>query len=69
MKMILTPLSGAIKSAVDTIVLSMHQEDFAPGNGTSDAGNSLYMKELHEFLQRVAVTYLAPFQNVALVSE
>uniref|UniRef100_A0A8D8PPN2 Conserved oligomeric Golgi complex subunit 5 n=1 Tax=Cacopsylla melanoneura TaxID=428564 RepID=A0A8D8PPN2_9HEMI len=65
MKMILTPLTGAIKSAVDTILISMHQEDFA----SSDSGNTLYMKELTTFLQRVTVTYLAPFNNLTLVSE
>lgn len=66
-RMILTPLCGAVKSAVDTILISMHQEDYAPP--TSDPASSLYMKELHEFLQRVAVSYLAPFHNLTLVSD
>lgn len=64
---ILNPLLTSIGDAVEAILLTMHDEDFAQNEGVSS--NSLYMKELHTFIGRAVSLYLSPFDNQALVAK
>lgn len=62
---VLTPLLASIGDAVEAILLTMHDEDYAAEDGAST--NSLYMKELHTFIGRAINLYLSPFDDQALV--
>lgn len=64
---ILNPLLASVIVAIDSILLTMHNEDYnlKEYNGAS----SLYMRELQAFIARAATTYLSPFQNLTLVTQ
>lgn len=56
-------LMSSIKSASNIILLSMHREPGLNSERTISSGPSLYMKELHEFLQRAWNLHIAPFSD------
>ncbi|KAF6215256.1 hypothetical protein GE061_010008 [Apolygus lucorum] len=58
---ILNPLLASILVAMESILLTIHNEDYnmAEYNGSV----SLYLRELQTFTARAVSTYLAPFQN------
>lgn len=62
---VLNPLLSSVADAIEAILLTMHDEDYAADEGTSI--NSLYMKELQTFIGRAMNLYLSPFENQALV--
>ncbi|KAK3920424.1 Conserved oligomeric Golgi complex subunit 5 [Frankliniella fusca] len=62
---ILNPLLASIGDAIEAILLTMHDEDYAADEGSSI--NSLYMKELHTFIGRAINLYLSPFDDQTLV--
>lgn len=67
-----SPLFSAVITAVEDILLTMHQEDFS-SNDTSGGGGgqqcSLYLRELQNFLTRAASDYIAPFTPSNIVKE
>ncbi|KAE8750096.1 hypothetical protein FOCC_FOCC003220 [Frankliniella occidentalis] len=62
---VLTPLLTSVGDAIEAILLTMHDEDYAADEGAST--NSLYMKELHTFIGRAINLYLSPFDDQTLV--
>uniref|UniRef100_A0A1B6CBT0 Conserved oligomeric Golgi complex subunit 5 n=1 Tax=Clastoptera arizonana TaxID=38151 RepID=A0A1B6CBT0_9HEMI len=63
---ILNPIITSINDAIESIILTMHQEDF--NKVESSPAVSLYMRELQSFLGRAALNYLAPFQHQQIIS-
>ncbi|KAG1656205.1 Conserved oligomeric Golgi complex subunit 5 [Nymphon striatum] len=66
MKSAVQPLISSISDAIESIILTMHNEDFsgpAPGGDAmmADTPCSLYMKELQSFISRVQSDYLSQF--------
>lgn len=64
---VLSPLLTSIGDAVEAILLTMHDEDYAADEGASTS--SLYMKELHTFIGRAVNLYLSPFDDQILVAK
>ncbi|BES89234.1 C5HC2 zinc finger [Nesidiocoris tenuis] len=63
---ILNPLLASILVAMESILLTMHNEDY---NLSEYSGAvSLYIRELQTFTARAVTSYLSPFQNQALVA-
>uniref|UniRef100_A0A224X7W7 Conserved oligomeric Golgi complex subunit 5 n=1 Tax=Panstrongylus lignarius TaxID=156445 RepID=A0A224X7W7_9HEMI len=64
---ILNPLLASILVAIESILLTMHNEDYdiKEFNGS----NSLYMRELQAFISRAVTSYLSPFHNQILVTQ
>ncbi|XP_073988734.1 conserved oligomeric Golgi complex subunit 5 four way stop isoform X2 [Rhodnius prolixus] len=64
---ILNPLLASILVAIESILLTMHNEDYNINefNGSS----SLYMRELQAFISRAVTSYLSPFHNQILVTQ
>ena len=59
------PLFESVSDALESIVLTIHNEDFsqsAGSEGNGDAQCSLYIRELQDFIVRVQNSYLAMFQ-------
>ncbi|KAK9509874.1 hypothetical protein O3M35_004771 [Rhynocoris fuscipes] len=67
MQQILNPLLASILVAIESILLTMHNEDYniKEYNGSS----SLYMRELQTFISRAVTSYLSPFHNQILVTQ
>lgn len=64
---VLNPLLASVGDAVEAILLTMHDEDYAADVGSST--NSLYMKELQTFIGRAVNLYLSPFDDQMLVAK
>lgn len=60
---ILQPLVMSINQTVETIVVTMHQEDWRKENRSTATTCSAYLRELLQFLTRVHHTYLLHFDN------
>ncbi|XP_040858406.1 conserved oligomeric Golgi complex subunit 5 isoform X8 [Ochotona curzoniae] len=59
------PLLGSVGDAIESIIITMHQEDFAgsvSGPAKPDVPCSLYMKELQGFIARVMSDYFKHFE-------
>merc|ERR1712142_182063 len=60
------PLLCSIENAMESIILTIHDEDYsnpvASVDTSSEAQCSLYMRELQQFIQRAQESYLTPFQ-------
>ncbi|XP_059471594.1 conserved oligomeric Golgi complex subunit 5 [Neocloeon triangulifer] len=67
---IIVPVVTAIESAVEAILLTMHNEDFSQNDDNkAEAPCSLYVKELQSFLSRVSSQYLTLFKWSEVVAE
>lgn len=69
---ILAPLLASINDAVESILLTMHDDtEFRePGSPLGrDIGSSLYMRELQGFILRSVNTFLVPYKNQIIVTE
>ncbi|XP_034194071.1 conserved oligomeric Golgi complex subunit 5 four way stop isoform X1 [Osmia lignaria lignaria] len=71
-KNILSPLLASISDAIESIILTMH-DDSEFRDPSSPLGKeincSLYMRELQGFILRSVNTFLAPYKNQAVVAE
>lgn len=71
-KNILTPLISSIGDAIESIILTMH-DDNEFRESSSPLGReipcSLYMRELQAFILRSVTTFLAPFKNQIVVAD
>ena len=66
----LQPLLHSVGDSLESIVLTMHQEDFGlPAPAHETAACSLYMRELQEFVARAAAQYLAAFRCADFLTE
>ncbi|XP_060013260.1 conserved oligomeric Golgi complex subunit 5 isoform X1 [Lagenorhynchus albirostris] len=64
------PLLTSVGDAIEAIIITMHQEDFAgslPSSGKPDVPCSLYMKELQGFIARVMSDYFKHFECLDFV--
>ncbi|CAD1472025.1 unnamed protein product, partial [Heterotrigona itama] len=71
-KNILSPLLASINDAIESIILTMHDDaEFRdPSNPVGKEINcSLYMRELQGFILRSVNTFLMPYKNQAIVAE
>ncbi|XP_075214517.1 conserved oligomeric Golgi complex subunit 5 four way stop isoform X2 [Lycorma delicatula] len=66
-KLIINPLIGSINDAIESIILTIHQEDF--NMEETPTGSSLYMKELVAFISRAASSYLAPYHHQQVITQ
>uniref|UniRef100_A0A2P2I785 Conserved oligomeric Golgi complex subunit 5 n=1 Tax=Hirondellea gigas TaxID=1518452 RepID=A0A2P2I785_9CRUS len=60
------PLFASISTAIQDILLTMHNEDFSSNESGASSSNlpcSLYLRELQTFLTRAATDYIAPFHS------
>ncbi|KAK9303138.1 hypothetical protein QLX08_005091 [Tetragonisca angustula] len=71
-KNILSPLLASINDAIESIILTMH-DDAEFRDPSSPVGKeincSLYMRELQGFILRSVNTFLMPYKNQAVVAE
>ncbi|ESO02463.1 hypothetical protein HELRODRAFT_188714 [Helobdella robusta] len=66
------PLLTSVGSAIEDILLTMHNEDFSqplPADNGQQQQVSLYMKELQLFISRVAATYISLYQCADLIMQ
>ncbi|XP_076749303.1 conserved oligomeric Golgi complex subunit 5 four way stop isoform X2 [Xylocopa sonorina] len=71
-KNILSPLLASISDAIESIILTMHDDtEFRDTSNPSgkEIGCSLYMRELQGFILRSVNTFLVPYKNQAVVAE
>ncbi|XP_012288716.1 conserved oligomeric Golgi complex subunit 5 [Orussus abietinus] len=71
-KTILAPLIASINDAVESIILTMHDDpEFRDNNNPlkKEVGCSLYMRELQGFILRSVNTFLGPYKNHEIVVE
>ncbi|XP_043272815.1 conserved oligomeric Golgi complex subunit 5 [Venturia canescens] len=71
-KNILAPLLSSINDAIESIILTMHDDpEFRDPSSPlgREIGCSLYMRELQGFILRSVTTFLAPYKNQAVVAE
>ncbi|XP_008558525.1 conserved oligomeric Golgi complex subunit 5 [Microplitis demolitor] len=71
-KNILAPLIASITDAIESIILTMHDDpEFRDLNNPQirEFGCSLYIKELQGFIMRTVSTFLAPYKNQTIVIE
>ncbi|XP_048513205.1 conserved oligomeric Golgi complex subunit 5 isoform X3 [Athalia rosae] len=69
---ILAPLLASINDAVESILLTMHDDPEFKEPGSTlgrEIGSSLYMRELQGFILRSVNTFLAPYKNETVVAE
>ncbi|XP_024082120.1 conserved oligomeric Golgi complex subunit 5 isoform X2 [Cimex lectularius] len=64
---ILNPLLSSILVAIESILITMHKEDYDLKEYTGSP--SLYMRELQAFIPRAVSTYLSPFHNQIQISQ
>ncbi|XP_015592291.1 conserved oligomeric Golgi complex subunit 5 isoform X2 [Cephus cinctus] len=71
-KNILTPLLASVNDAIESIILTMHDDpefrETASPLG-KEIGCSLYMRELQGFILRCVNTFLVPYKNQTAVAE
>ncbi|XP_033212556.1 conserved oligomeric Golgi complex subunit 5 [Belonocnema kinseyi] len=71
-KNILAPLLSSINDAIESIILTMHDDpEFREPSSPlgREVGASLYMRELQGFILRSVNTFLAPYKNQTVVAE
>ena len=71
-KNILSPLLDSISDAIESIILTMHDDpEFRDTSSTlgKEINCSLYMRELQGFILRSVNTFLVPYKNQAVVAE
>ncbi|KAK0167039.1 hypothetical protein PV327_004487 [Microctonus hyperodae] len=71
-KNILTPLMLSITDAIESIILTMHDDpEFRESSSPlgREIACSLYMRELQGFILRSVTTFLAPYKNQTVVGE
>ncbi|CAK9805208.1 Conserved oligomeric Golgi complex subunit 5 [Anthophora plagiata] len=71
-KNILSPLLASISDAIESIILTMHDDaEFRDPNSPvgKEINCSLYMRELQGFILRSVNTFLIPYKNQAIVAE
>ncbi|XP_011183527.1 conserved oligomeric Golgi complex subunit 5 [Zeugodacus cucurbitae] len=66
---ILQQIVDSILSTISIILLSMHREPGLSSEKISTAGPSMYMKELQEFISRVWLNHIGPFEDKELVTK
>ncbi|XP_053957434.1 conserved oligomeric Golgi complex subunit 5 [Anastrepha obliqua] len=66
---ILQQIMDSILSTISIILLSMHREPGLNLEKISTSGPSMYMKELQEFINRVWVNHIGPFEDKEIVSK
>lgn len=81
MKTAIQPLVSSVEDAIESILLTMHDEDFSGSPGTAgDADQmatstfglpqcSLYMRELQDFVARVVVDYFSQIKCTSFTNE
>ncbi|XP_065202338.1 conserved oligomeric Golgi complex subunit 5 isoform X2 [Planococcus citri] len=65
---IIDPLKNSICEAIESIILTMHQENFKIVN-SDPLPPSLYLKELQAFISRAHTNYLKPFHHRQIVEK
>ncbi|XP_034945044.1 conserved oligomeric Golgi complex subunit 5 [Chelonus insularis] len=71
-KNILAPLMASIIDAIESIILTMHDDpEFKEPSSPlgREIGCSLYIRELQGFILRSVTTFLSPYKNQAVVAE
>lgn len=71
-KSVLTPLLTSISDAIESIILTMHDDpEFRETSSPlgKEIGCSLYMRELQGFILRSVNTFLLPYKNQLIVAE
>ncbi|XP_050453990.1 conserved oligomeric Golgi complex subunit 5 isoform X2 [Cataglyphis hispanica] len=71
-KSVLTPLLTSISDAIESIILTMHDDpEFREISSPlgKEIGCSLYMRELQGFILRSVNTFLLPYKNQLIVAE
>ncbi|XP_070158352.1 conserved oligomeric Golgi complex subunit 5 [Polyergus mexicanus] len=71
-KSVLTPLLTSISDAIESIILTMHDDpEFREASSPlgKEIGCSLYMRELQGFILRSVNTFLLPYKNQLIVAE
>lgn len=66
---IMEPIVSSIEEAIDSIILTMHRENYLIDNSQEPISSSLYMRELQRFISRTYNEYLKPFEHTELLQK
>lgn len=66
---ILQQIMDSILSTISIILLSIHREPGLSSEKISTVGPSMYMKELQEFISRVWMNHIGPFEDKEMVAK